>query len=254
MRRLVRVAVLTTCLALVAACSSGPRPVLATPEQIALVNVSESERFERLGGADASCVLPLSPRRLEGVSLLDLDCSPTRLTWLLREQAAAEGGDALTRPTCRSERISGGRVRIRCSAGVLKSGESPRRERDERALPGVPAELVARVDEPNAEVAKRILIDYSPLRVEAPRRPLRGDLVHEQSVLPVTHVALGDVIVRCAGDCPTDSLRSAVRIAAGRVGATDVVRIRCAEQPGGALCLGTAAAFERAPELDPRVK
>jgi len=79
-------------------------------------------------------------------------------------------------------------------------------------------------------------------------------LVRELAIFPVSHLPLGDLVARCAEGCKTASVRASVRIAAGRIGATDVVGVRCVEKGRGVLCTGTAAAHEVDPESDPRAR
>ena len=93
-------------------------------------------------------------------------------------------------------------------------------------------------------------------RASRPARDLRVAriLVRELSVLPPSHLLLGDVVARCRGGCAIENVRAGVRIAAGRMGATDVVDVRCIEKEAGYLCTGSAAAYEVDPERDARAR
>jgi hypothetical protein len=64
-------------------------------------------------------------------------------------------------------------------------------------------------------------------------------------VLPASDAPLGDLSARCAESCSTFSLRRSVLIAAGRLGAKDVIGMRCAKLDGADVCVGTLAAPER---------
>jgi hypothetical protein len=69
--------------------------------------------------------------------------------------------------------------------------------------------------------------------------------VHELSRLPPTHESLGDLSASCKDGCDERALRYGVLIAAGRLGAPDVVDVRCFRSASGASCVGTLAAPER---------
>jgi len=56
---------------------------------------------------------------------------------------------------------------------------------------------------------------------------------------------LGDLTANCADDCDERGLRFGVLMAAGRLGAPDVVGVRCFRTAHGNSCVGTLAAPER---------
>jgi hypothetical protein len=114
------------------------------------------------------------------------------------------------------------------------------------------SEAVRWQDEPDVSQAWRINIEFSPAPGATGAPPLRADLVHEIAVFPPSHVPLGDVVARCDSRCSVESVHAGVRIAAGRVGATDVIGIRCVSRFGGWVCSGTAATYKTAPDWDPR--
>ena len=219
------------------------------------------EGYALLGEVTASCTLHPGRRTIERERLSDLDCSEARLLRALRERAAEAGGQLLVGRECASRTVretsSGSELHVRCSAGVARAEiqalappEDPKAvERD----PGLPPERVELLDEPSAADAWRIRISFTPARgFGEPRPARRGDMVRELAIFPVSHLPLGDLVARCSEGCRAESVRASVRIAAGRLGATDVVGVRCVEKGRGYLCTGTAAAHEVDPETDPR--
>jgi hypothetical protein len=214
------------------------------------------EGYTVLGKVSATCTLREGRRTIERELLSDVDCSEARLVRALRERAAETGGQLLVDRQCSSrtvrESASGRELLVRCSAEVARA------ETLELAPPKAkdaiwPPERVALLDEPSAEDAWRIRISFTPARESGePRTARRGDLVRELAIFPVSHLPLGDLVARCSEGCKPESVRASVRIAAGRLGATDVVGVRCVEKGRGVLCTGTAAAHEVDPETDPR--
>src|SRR5690242_5493724 len=83
------------------ACAAGPpyysgrvEERRAEPEAlIELAASSAGREYARLGAVNASCSLRPGFRALDGERLSDLDCSSRRLGWVLRESAAAAGGE-----------------------------------------------------------------------------------------------------------------------------------------------------------------
>jgi hypothetical protein len=219
------------------------------------------EGYEVLGEVTASCTLREGRRTIERERLSDVDCSEARLVRALRESAAEAGGQLLIGRECASRAVrqtAGGReLRVRCSAGVARAETqelgAPQARDAVGSDPGLPPERVELLDEPSAADAWRIRITFTPARAFGEPRPARrGDLVRELAIFPVSHLPLGDLVARCSEGCRAESVRASVRIAAGRLGATDVVGVRCVEKGRGFLCTGTAAAHEVDPETDPR--
>jgi hypothetical protein len=212
--------------------------------------------YEELGRVSADCTL-LEPRgELDRAWLSDVDCSVSRLVLAMREAAAAAGGELLVGRECRSgvprDTDEGRETRIRCRAGVARPlddtlARRPLRARETTAstLPGVDARTAAALDEPTGTAAWRIQIDFEPAKGAPQRAARRADYVNELSVMPVSHVPLGDVIARCDGKCSEAEVRAGVRVAAGRLGASDVVAVRCINEHTGLMCAGTAATTER---------
>ena len=107
---------------------------------------------------------------------------------------------------------------------------------------------------PSASDAWNIRVHFTSAIGGGPRSPRRRDLVAEVGAMPVSHVALGDVVTRCKEGCSQEATREGVREVAGRVGAHSVVDIRCAERKQGWMCTGTAAGYEVDPTTDPRAR
>jgi hypothetical protein len=227
----------------------------AEPE--ALVELAaRTNELETLGTVHASCTLKPGFRRLRHEALSDLDCSNERLLFALRESAASAGGEALLGAQCSSRGPDPAAPETRelyCSAEVarFRSGasanarplSSPRSVSQGRPAPS--ASDVKRIDEPEASLAFRISLRFEPA-VSIFDRPARSAAeVHELARLPLSHTSLGDLVASCKGGCDERALRYGVLIAAGRLGAPDVVGIRCFTSARGNSCVGTLAAPER---------
>jgi len=142
---------------------------------------------------------------------------------------------------------------LNCAAEVarFRSGAlaNPRPLSAPRSLaPGRPAPSAAevkRIDEPDSSLAFRIAVSFEPAvsHFDGPARS--GSEVHELSRLPLSHQSLGDLSATCKDECDERALRYGVLVAAGRLGAPDVVAIRCFRSARGASCVGTLAAPER---------
>jgi hypothetical protein len=77
-------------------------------------------------------------------------------------------------------------------------------------------------------------------------RPARDPQnVAEVLTFSPAHVVIGNLETRCE-ECAELSARDALRIAAGRIGASDVVGVRCLSQGNSQRCLAEAAVWERA--------
>ncbi len=232
-------------------------PRRAEPEAVADVAVLTSE-LELLGTVRVGCRLQVGFRRLHDERLSDLDCSNERLLLALRESAASAGGELLVAARCNSYRAgtdSPETQQLQCAAGVARYVAGPLASPDAHPLsvprsrpqgrPAPSASDVKRIDEPDASLAFRISLSFEP-RVASYERPARpGDQVRELPELPVSHRSLGDLVASCAGGCDERALRYGVLIAAGRLGAPDVVSVRCYSAGSGNTCVGTLAAPER---------
>jgi len=228
----------------------------AEPE--ALVELAaRTNELETLGTVHASCTLTPGFRRLNHEALSDLDCSSERLRFTLRESAASAGGEALLGTICSSRRLTStatpGASELYCAAEVaryrngslanLRPLSAPRSIAPGRPAPS--ASDVKRIDEPDASLAFRISLRFVPAVSSFERPALSGAEVHELARLPLSHTPLGDLVASCKGGCDERALRYGVLIAAGRLGAPDVVGIRCFSSARGSSCVGTLAAPER---------
>jgi len=218
-----------------------------------------------LGEVSAGCTFSEGRRTIEHEWLSDVDCSEARVVRALRESASARGGDLLIGRVCSSrrdkERDGVQKWAVRCTATVARPERAASLGQPNVALsslekpPGISADQAETIDEPSASEAWRIKVDFTPARDSTgPRAPRRADLVRELSVMPPSHLRLGDVVARCRTGCALENVRAGVRIAAGRMGATDVVDVRCIEKDAGYLCSGSAAAYEVDPDRDARAR
>jgi len=234
--------------------SSEPRR--AEPEAVVELAARDTS-LEVLGHVHASCTAKPGFHRLSGEPLSDVDCSPERLDFALREAAASAGGEALIGVRCSTRRLwnrSSETHRIGCAADVARySGERfaserplsvPRSFPPSRPAPS-PSE-VKRIDEPDATLSFRIGVDFEP-SVEHYEHSARAfGEVRELSSMPLVDHSLGELTTSCEDGCDERALRRGVLIAAGRLGAPDVVAVRCYRRGDGNACMGTVAA----PEFD----
>ena len=228
----------------------------AEPEAIVDLAARTAE-LETLGTVHDGCTLRPGFRRLDEEPLSDLDCSTDRLLLALRESAANAGGEALVAARCNSRRIgtaSRETYGVSCTAQVARyRSHTAASERPLSAPRSVPqsrpapsASEVKRIDEPDASLAFRIALSFEPAVAEFAHPVLASADVHELPLMPVSHRALGDLSASCADGCDERALRYGVLIAAGRLGAPDVVGVRCFSAESSRSCVGTLAAPERA--------
>ncbi|HKO51406.1 MAG TPA: hypothetical protein VJV79_27040, partial [Polyangiaceae bacterium] len=217
---------------------------------------ARTKELETLGKVRARCTLTPGFRRLEHEVLSDLDCSKERLLFALRESAASAGGEALLGTTCGSRRLGKDAPEtseLYCAAEVARYRRGPlanlRPLSAPRSIaPGRPAPSasdVKRIDQPDASLAFRISLNFEPAVTKFERPAVAAADVHELPVMPLSHTRLGDLVASCEHSCDERALRYGVLIAAGRLGAPDVVRVRCFQSARGNSCVGTLAAPER---------
>ena len=227
----------------------------AEPEALLEITTPSSD-LESLGSVHASCTLESGFRRLDGQALSDVDCSTERLVFALRESAADAGAEALVGLHCSSHRVSASSPethQVSCSAGVARFSAGDAASRRPLAVPrSVPpgrpapsAREVRRMGEPDAALAFRISLHFEPSVPKFERRPRATDEVNELSTMPLADRSLGDLRACCEAGCEERALRRSVLTAAGRLGATDVVSVRCFGVGAGNSCVGTLAAPER---------
>jgi hypothetical protein len=178
---------------------------------------------------------------LEEESLSDVDCSYSRLSRALQARAGEQGVRYLVGKRCR--RDAGARPVLTCTAALaratekvpLAAGPTP------RTGPAPSPEQVRDLDEPRPQEAARIRVSYRPALRGAPPLPAREyDRVEETSRASVGRRALGQVSARCVKGCEEASLRHALRITAGRVGAGELSGVACFAEGKGARCVATA--------------
>lgn len=224
-----------------------------------------------LGHVTARCRADAGVRSIHDAWLADVDCSDDLLVASLREKAASVGGDALVARECTHDEYSCDEVWkstvITCSAKVASSTgvrpsagarrpmaytattvSAPQSGGDRILEESAPATHALEYESPSQ--AFRVKVSVSPVGPGGQRAPRDPDRVNELAVLPASHVVMGDVSARCRGDCERAAVRYAVRAAAARVGATDIVGIACIQAKHGFLCTGTAARPEADPETN----
>jgi hypothetical protein len=194
---------------------------------VAPENVLETSVMPRnaswLGRIAARCQSFTPTESFEDRALFDLDCSEQRLRSLLREGAASAGGNVLSEVVC-----SAGSTR-ECRALVS-------RVHVERSLESTPIDPTLRSTVGDARVSF-----WAEGKLPAPRP---AALVSEQPVSVPNHEALGCVRVWCES-CSELDARDALRVAAARLGASDVVSPHCATIESRLECMAELARTER---------
>lgn len=214
--------------------------------------------YEVIGTLQASCQPWEAGSAVRGLWLSDLDCTVDRLQAVLREKAAEVGGKLLVRPRCgsRGRRAAGalsksGARRMTCRGEVARPNLETRGNSALREVADVsPAQLAAgpaqayRLDDPTLGQAWRIRVHYQPGADASKLKPLQGldpADVSELTDLPASHLVLGSVKTKCRAGCSEDAMRASLRVVAARLGATDVVGVRCLSSNPGWHCTGTLA-------------
>jgi len=194
--------------------------------------------YERVASVVASCRALDGFGELDGEPLASFDCNRARLERVLAERASEESADVLVATRCGRD----GSV-LRCKA-VAARAESPRQvlaAPDPGPVPG-PA-VVERWDEPRASASLVIRVDFEPSVRHFERAKRRAAEVAEAAALPVSHRELGTLTTRCdADECELRELRHALRVAAGGLGASDLVGVRCFGRGDARECVADLAA------------
>jgi hypothetical protein len=198
--------------------------------------------YEAIGRIDARCRADDGVVGIDDESLADVDCSEALLGAAIREKAAEVGGEVLVGLTCRQsvDRRSDGleSTLYVCFANVAMPRDTTSTCR------GTPAEGAGPVW--RAEEAFDVAVSVRPVDSSArPRRAAPTERVAELAFLPIGRVVMGDIVAR-GPEADRAAVRHAVRAAAGRVGASDVVGIACVHDDDGWLCTGRATR----PEVD----
>jgi hypothetical protein len=228
-----------------------------------------------IGTVTARCRADSGVRTIHSAWLADVDCSEGLLTAALREKAAAVGGRVLVGRECSHHEYSCSDVwkseLVTCSAKVAARSvwrptkpvgatgkpipgmpipRPPAAPVDERVLEvGSPSELPA-LEYASPHQAFRVKVSFAPVGPVRQFSPRETERVNELAVLSPAHVVMGDIGARCYGECERAAVRYAVRAAAARVGATDVVGISCVRTRVGFSCTGRAARPEADPETN----
>jgi hypothetical protein len=199
-----------------------------------------------VGDVVARCRADEGVVALDHESLADVDCSDALLVAALRERAAAVGGAALVGLRCTGAKESrdgalDSELRS-CSAMVA----APRKRGDSGPVPSEPSPgFVPPYDSPDEAFTVKVTLvpaEKQPSR----RRAVPSDSVRELAFVPPDRVVVGDIVAKGDTECSRAAVRHAVRAAAGRVGATDVVGIACVHREHGFVCTGRATR----PEID----
>jgi hypothetical protein len=202
--------------------SGNARAPVVSPNQV--IEVRALPRgAARLGRLHAQCEALDSWEAFEGRSLADVDCSESRLRWMLRDAAAENGGDVLAAVTCRSGTSSS------CSALLGRTARAPE-----------PARALALRPDVQGVRGAAVRVDFAPLGAVPPRSPRHAESVNELATLPPSHRVVGSFSTECV-ECSELETRDALRVAAGRLGASDVVGVRCVPWGPGFQCAGSAA-------------
>jgi hypothetical protein len=250
-------AILATSLAVPACAANGvsysgaSRPRVAHPLQLESGDHGPNGQ-ERLGRLSAACTHIDVSDGLDSARSSDVSCSNEFLLAALRDRAAAAGGTTLVGTSCDPE-VDQGQRNLECSAEVWGPSD-PKHAAIAEPLPvnvdprGPAAPLApgyGRVGE-----AWRVLIDYWPAKGGKPRAAVAPAQVVEVVFPRVGQVGLGDLRARAEEGVAEDTLRSALRAAAARIGATSIVGVRCVAGEGKQMCVASVAAPEVEADAD----
>lgn len=178
----------------------------------------------------------------------NVDCSFERLSRVLRARAGELGSPFLVEKRCSAEGAE--RARLECSATAARPrGDAPTPP-PRGALPAPSPAQVLDLDDPRPQDAERIRVSFSPARAKQPTaEPARGarrlparsyDRVAETTQPAVGRDELGQLSASCRGACDSSSLRHALRVTAGQLGAGEVAAVRCFEDDGAPRCVALA--------------
>lgn len=204
--------------------------------------------YRSLGDVGASCEGYEGFEAAHGEPLASFDCTEERLRRVLAELAVEQGGDVLADEVCGRSGLW-----VACRARV---GQRPDEERRARPLaeaapaegfssPAPSAAEVRRADDPRAGAVFAIEVDFEPRVPRFAGRRRAAEAVAWVASVPLSHVELGILRTYCdADECAVAELRYALRVAAGGLGASDVVGARCATLDDESWCVAEVAAAE----------
>jgi hypothetical protein len=251
-------AILATSLAAQACAANGvsysgeSRPRVAHPLQLASGDRAASGE-ERLGRISAACTRVDVSEGLDSARSSDVSCSNAFLLAALRDRAAAAGGTTLVGTDCDREFDHGKPERhLACSAEAWGPSD-PKRIPSAEPLPlnvdpRGPAAPLAPGYGAVAD-AWRVRIDYWPVKGAHALQSVAPSEVIEVDYPRVGHVPLGDVRARGDEKIAFDTLRSALRATAARLGATSIAGVRCVTGEGQHICVASVAAPEAPGDL-----
>jgi hypothetical protein len=240
------------------AASQAPLDLVAVP--------SLPDGFESFGRVRASCQVYEAGASVEERRLVDLDCSAGRLQRALREKAAAVGAELLVRERCgwatashdtgvHGSSPSAGPLICRAQVARVnadrRSSEPLNMKQNGAKSPQLAATAreAAWLDDPTGEAAWSIRVSFVPVNGDEALKPSQARLlpagaVGELTDLPPSHRPLGTVVSECPRGCTEGEMRASLRVAAGRLGASDVVGPRCVPSGAGWHCVGTLARLQ----------
>ena len=215
----------------------------ASPVDVRSVRQSEvvPAGYASLGDVEASCTPGASWRAFHDAPATSLVCDRPLLERALAEKAARRGGTLLALTRC------GGQASgvLSCSAVVARPRSGGASILPTATFVGTDSDALSPL------VAARIAIDLEPSVPRFTRRSRPGAEVAERAFLPVGHEELGVLRARCDVDaCSAEEARAGLRAAAGALGVSDLVGVRCAPFGGERTCVAALAASERDPDMD----
>jgi hypothetical protein len=192
----------------------------------------------------AGCSKVAGEGAFENEPLGAVDCSFARLSRLLRAQAGDRSAKVIVGKRCRGH--GGAHAQLECSATLAWPGQHvalAARSEEPNAGPAPSAEQVLDLDDPRPQDQDQIRVGFAPTaarrgRAFAPRDYASVDETHWPSV---GRQQLGQISAHCDG-CDANTLRYALRVTAGHVGAGEVTSVKCYQAAGGLSCVATALA------------
>jgi hypothetical protein len=226
-------------LLLVVGCA-GSRP--ATPSSLRPSDVTEYASLPpgyTLGDRlSEHCSGTIGLRSIDEESLVQVDCSPERLSRMLRARAAERGARVLIGKSCRVVGRSAFKVDCAASLGEPSSNVALGSGPGAQPAPAPSPAQVLDLDEPRPQDGGSIRISFEPAPRARPLAPRAYDRVAETARASVGRRDVGQISARCV-TCDQGVLRHALRVGAGRMGAGEVASVRCF-QDGEQRCVATA--------------
>ncbi len=208
--------------------------------------------LHRLGKISAGCSRLDARGGLDGALMSDVSCSSALLRAALRDRAASAGGTFLVDEQCDEDDPQATDGNLDCDAEVwgpvAGATASPQEPLPVNVDPHGPAARLAPGWGAVSE-AWHVRVDYWPVPGQK-GRAVASAPVSEIDFPRVGFVTLGSVRARADGKLQMDTLRTALRAAAARVGATSLVGVRCVAGQGTQMCIGTVAAPESPDEAE----